>query len=70
MQATLTQQEASILNRLGAALLSRWNDLPTRIQQRVFESSFDAVAPQERASIKRQVARFLHIHKDDRGGAR
>jgi hypothetical protein len=70
LQAALTEQEVGILKRLGAALLSQWNDLPTCIQQRMFERSFDTVAPHEAASLKRRIARFIHNYKDDFGGAR
>lgn len=65
--ALLTEDEALVLRCLGAAVLSQWNGLPTRIQRELFEHSFDVTAPLEVARLKRRVARFLHEHKDDAG---
>ena len=69
-QALLSEEEAHILQCLGAAVLLQWNGLPTRIQRELFEHSFDAVAPRGVARLKRRIARFLHEHKDDAGGAK
>lgn len=66
--ANLSEDEAHILQCLGAAALSQWNSLPTRIQRELFEHSFDVAAPPEVARLKRRIARFLHEHKDDAGG--
>ncbi len=68
--ALLSEDEALILQCLGAAVLSRWNGLPTRIQRELFDHSFDVTAPLEVARLKRRIARFLHEHKDDVGGAK
>ena len=54
-----------VLQRLGAAVLLQWNDLPTQVQREVFQSSTSAVEPAEIALLKMQIARFLHKHKDD-----
>jgi hypothetical protein len=54
-----------ILKCLGAAVLLRWNDLPTHIQRELFEHSVVDVEPREIAMLKDQIARFLHKHKDD-----
>ena len=67
--ALLTEDEALVLQCLGAAVLSQWNGLPTRIQRELFEHSFDVTAPLEVALLKGRVARFLHEHKDDAGGS-
>lgn len=69
-RAPLSEQEACILQCLGAAVLSQWNGLPTRIQHELFEHSFDAVAPCDTARLKKRIARFLHEHKDGAGGAK
>lgn len=68
--ALLSEDEAVILQCLGAAVLSQWNGLPTRIQRELFEHSFDVAAPLEVARLKKAIARFLHEHKDDAGGAK
>ena len=60
----LLDAERRVLECLGAALVSEWNDLPTDVQRRLFEhaasrKSYDA------ARLKARIARFLHSHKDD-----
>jgi hypothetical protein len=60
----LLEAERRVLECLGAALVSEWNDLPTDVQRRLFEhaasrKSYDA------ARLKAPIARFLHNHKDD-----
>ncbi len=67
--AHLSEDEVFILQCLGAAVLSRWNGLPTRIQRELFQHSFDVSKPLEVARLKRRIARYLHEHKDDGGGA-
>lgn len=69
-QPLLSGYEAHILQCLGAAVLSQWNGLPTRIQRELFEHSFDTAEPLEVARLKRRIARFLHEHKDDAGGTK
>lgn len=64
LQTPLSQEEAHILQCLGASVLSRWNELPTHIQRELFEHSFDVVAPCQVARFKHRLARFLHEHKD------
>ena len=66
----LSEQERYILQCLGAAVLSQWNGLPTRIQHELFGHSLDAAASCDAAQLKRRIARFLHRHKDDAGSAR
>jgi hypothetical protein len=64
----LSEQETHILQYLGAAVLLRWNDLPTRIQRELFEHTLVDVEPRKVAMLKEQIARFLHTHKDDNKG--
>jgi hypothetical protein len=52
----LSEQEAHIL---------QWNDLPTRVQRKLFEHSIAGVEPRKIPTLKEQIARFLHKHKDD-----
>jgi hypothetical protein len=61
----LSEQETQILQYLGAAVLLRWNDLPTHIQRELFDHTLVDVEPREIAMLKDQIARFLHKHKDD-----
>jgi hypothetical protein len=64
----LSEQEMRILQYLGAAVLLRWNDLPTHIQRELFEHSLVDVALPKVTMLKEQIARFLHTHKDDNKG--
>jgi hypothetical protein len=62
----LRDVERRVLECLGAALVSEWNDLPTDVQRRLFEhaalgKSHDA------ALLKTRIARFLHDHKGASG---
>jgi hypothetical protein len=59
----LQDLERRVLECLGAALVSEWNDLPTDVQRRLFEHAasgklHDAIV------LKTRIARFLHDHKD------
>lgn len=64
MRTPLTEQEEKALRCLGAAVLLRWDDLPTDIQRALFESSTSAVeAGRSPPQLKEQIARFLHTHK-------
>ena len=61
----LSEQETHVLQYLGAAVLLRWNDLPTHIQRELFEHTLVDVEPRKVTMLKEQIARFLHTHKDD-----
>ncbi|WP_049810664.1 hypothetical protein [Bradyrhizobium japonicum] len=59
----LRDVERRVLECLGAALVSEWNDLPTDVQRSLFEhaasgKSHDAIV------LKTRIARFLHDRKD------
>jgi hypothetical protein len=63
--APLTNEEEHILRCLGAAVIMQWNDLPTKIQRELFEHASAMGELNHTAELRRQVARFLHQHKDD-----
>ena len=52
-----------LLERLGAALLGEWSNLPVRLQRAVYERAVSVSSPSNRPTIRRQMARFLHEHK-------
>jgi hypothetical protein len=54
-----------ILECLGAAVITRWGALPTKIQRELFENATSLADLGPAASPKGQIARFLHNHKDD-----
>ncbi len=64
----LSNKDRRILESLGAAIVSIWNDLPTDIQRKVFQHAI-AEAAFDPTLLAEQIARFLHDHKDDTGAA-
>jgi hypothetical protein len=62
----LRDVERRVLECLGAALVSEWNDLPTDVQRRLFEHAASDKS-HDATLLKTQIARFLHDHKDASG---
>jgi hypothetical protein len=60
----LIQEEDRILHCLGAAVIMRWNNLPTEVQREIFASAASLGDPLDAPELKEQIARFLHAHKD------
>ena len=58
-------EDDRILACLGAAVIMRWNTLPKKIQQELFEHAASIGDLQDTTELKGQIARFLHHHKDD-----
>ena len=63
-RAALVEEEERILQCLGAAVIRRWNNLPTEVQRELFASAVSVGEQLDTAELKEQVARFLHNHKD------
>ena len=63
-RAALVQEEEHILQCLGAAVITRWNNLPTEVQRELFASAVSLSEPLHTAELKQQIARFLHSHKN------
>jgi hypothetical protein len=63
-QGQLSGEDRQILECLGAAVVSAWNELPTDIQRAVFRRAASQKT-YEPTELKAQIARFLHKHKDD-----
>jgi hypothetical protein len=61
---SLVQEEEHILQCLGAAVITRWNNLPTEVQRDLFSSAVSLNEPLHTAELKQQIARFLHNHKN------
>ena len=66
--STLAEDEEQVLRRLGAAVIMRWNTLPTKLQKELFDTASSMGDLLQADAVKGQIARFLHNHKDD-GGA-
>jgi hypothetical protein len=54
-----------ILQRLGAAVILRWNTIPTKLQRELFDDASNSETLDHIAPLKQALARFLHDHKDD-----
>jgi hypothetical protein len=60
--ASLAQEEEHILRCLGAAVVLRWDQLPTDIQRDLFDKA-GAVGPlSDTRELRSRIARFLHTH--------
>ena len=57
--------EDRILRCLGAAVIMRWNTIPTKLQKELFDNASSVGDLLEAGALKGQIARFLHKHKDD-----
>ena len=55
--------ERLLLQRLGAALVGEWNNLPVALQRAVYESAARDSSSVKRLTMRRLMARFLHDHK-------
>jgi len=60
-----TDDEDRILRCLGAAVIMRWNTIPTKLQKELFDNASSVGDLLEAGALKGQIARFLHKHKDD-----
>lgn len=58
-------EEEEILKCLGAAVIMRWNTLPTKLQRELFEHADSIGDMCQAASLREPIARVLHDHKDD-----
>jgi hypothetical protein len=61
----LSPTEQGILQCLGAAVISQWSDLPTEVQKALVQDAVWSEDPRQSTSLREQIARFLHNHKDD-----
>lgn len=57
--------ESNILKCLGAAVVLTWNDLPQPLQRELFLHALKVNDSYDPATLKTQIGRFLHLHKDD-----
>ena len=63
-RAALIEEEDHILHCLGAAVILRWNSLPTEVQRQIFASASSFSDPLPTVELKEHIARFLHSHKN------
>jgi hypothetical protein len=65
-RTALAEEEEQILKYLGAAVLMRWNTVPTKLQRELFDCASSIGDLQQTTPLKGRIARFLHNHKRDR----
>jgi hypothetical protein len=64
---TFADEEDGILRCLGAAVIMRWNTIPTKLQRELFDNASTMGDLLQWGALKGRIARFLHKHKDDQG---
>jgi hypothetical protein len=62
---SFADDEEQVLRRLGAAVIMRWNTIPTKLQKELFDDASQVGDLLQTGAVKGQIARFLHNHKDD-----
>jgi hypothetical protein len=65
--AALAVEEERVLRCLGAAIIMQWNDLPKMLQREIFDTAGSVGKLLETATLRGQIARFLHKHKNEAG---
>ena len=63
--ATLAATEEHVLRCLGAAVIMQWNTIPKKLQRELFDNAGSMGDLLNIATLRGQIARFLHKHKDD-----
>ena len=58
-------EQENILRCLGAAVILKWNTIPTKLQRALFEAASSIQDSGHTAPLKDVLAQFLHDHKDD-----
>ena len=61
----LADEEEKVLLRLGAGVVACWTDLPNEIQRELFRTATSEECQPKLTTLKRQIARFLHLHAND-----
>jgi hypothetical protein len=61
---TPAEAEEHILRCLGAAVITRWNTIPTQLQRELFDAAGSLGDLFDTAELRGQIAPFLHAHKD------
>jgi len=61
----LAATEEQVLRCLGAAVIMQWNTIPKKLQRELFDNAGSMGDLLKTATLRGQIARFLHKHKDD-----
>jgi hypothetical protein len=62
---TLAATEENVVRCLGAAVIMQWNTIPKKLQRELFDSAGSIGDLANIATLRGQIARFLHKYKDD-----
>ena len=62
---TILAAEDHVLRCLGAALIMQWNTLPAKLKRELFDNAGDMGELLDTSTLRGQIARFLHTHKND-----
>lgn len=68
-EPAVAETEEHILRCLGAAVIMNWNTIPAKLQRELFDTAGSLGDLLQTASLRGQIARFLHYHKDDERSA-
>jgi hypothetical protein len=61
----LAETEEQVLRCLGAAVIMQWNTIPQKLQRELFDNAGSMGELLQTSTLRGQIARFLHKHKDD-----
>jgi hypothetical protein len=61
----LAETEEQVLRCLGAAVIMQWNTIPQKLQREFFDNAGSMGQLLQTSTLRGQIARFLHKHKDD-----
>jgi hypothetical protein len=62
---TAAKIDEHILRCLGAAVIMHWSTIPTKLQRELFDTAGSMGDVLKTVTLRGQVARFLHRHKDE-----
>ena len=57
--------EERILRCLGAAVIMQWHAIPTKLKRELFDTAGSLGDVRQTVTLRGQIARFLHSHKDE-----
>lgn len=65
----LAEIEERILRCLGAAVIMQWKTIPMKLQRELFDTAGSLGDVLQTGTLRGQIARFLHSHKNEEGKA-
>jgi hypothetical protein len=69
VRRTVAETEEHILRCLGAAVIMQWDTIPTKLQRELFDTAGSMGDLLQTPTLRGQIARFLHKHKDEENPA-